>query len=109
LQPWLAPFGAAIFPLQKDPKIIEQVEKIYENVKRVTKIFVDESGSIGRRYARMDEVGTPFCITVDFDTVDNNSEKYNTVTVRNRDTKYQERMKISELAEFLGSKTSFVE
>jgi glycyl-tRNA synthetase len=105
LQPWLAPFGAAVFPLQKDEKITGEVEKIYQKIKRVTKTFVDESGSIGRRYARMDEVGTPFCITVDFDTVDKNSDKYNTVTIRNRDTKEQERKKISELAEFLGSKT----
>ncbi len=109
LQPWLAPFGAAVFPLQKDPKINEHVDKIYGKIKRVTKVFVDDSGSIGRRYARMDEIGTPFCITVDFDTVDKKSDKYGTVTVRSRDTKEQERRKISELAEFLASKTQFIE
>lgn len=107
LQPWLAPFGAAVFPLQKDPKINEEVERIYEKIKKVTKTFLDEGGSIGRRYARMDEIGTPFCITVDFDTVDKNSDKHNTVTVRNRDSKEQERMKISELAAFLQQKTNF--
>lgn len=106
LKPKLAPFSAAIFPLQKDEKINSKVSEIYNSLKNRFRIFVDESGSIGRRYARMDEIGTPFCITVDFDTVDNNSEKYNTVTIRNRDTKEQERRKISEVAGFLESNLS---
>lgn len=104
LKPWLAPFNAALLPLQKDEKINGKIEEIYKSLKGKFKIFVDESGSIGRRYARMDEVGTPFCITVDFETVDNGSKNYNTVTVRNRDSKEQERMKISDLPAFLSSK-----
>ncbi len=107
LKPWLSPFKVALFPLQKDEKITTAVEKIHSDLKRKFRIFVDDSGSIGRRYARMDEIGTPFCITVDFESVDKDSPNYNTVTIRERDTKNQERKKIGELAEFLGSKISF--
>ena len=57
----------------------------------------------------MDEIGTPYCITVDFESVDSNSPNYNTVTVRERDSKAQERKKIAELADFLATKTSFVQ
>jgi glycyl-tRNA synthetase len=106
LKPFLAPFNAALFPLQKDEKINEKISEIHDSLRGKFKIFVDESGSIGRRYARMDEIGTPFCITVDFETVDKNSENYNTVTIRNRDTKDQKRKRISDLAEFLGSALS---
>lgn len=107
LKPWLAPFAVALFPLQKDEKITAEVEKIYQMLKKEFKVFVDDSGSIGRRYARMDEIGTPFCITVDFDTVDSKSKDYNTVTIRDRDSKTQERKKLSELAAFLDSKISW--
>ena len=58
----------------------------------------DESGSIGKRYRRQDEIGTPYCVTVDFDTMDETSANYNTVTIRDRDTMEQKRIKISELA-----------
>lgn len=109
IKPWLAPFAVALFPLQKDEKISDEVRKIHETLKADFRVFVDESGSIGRRYARMDEIGTPFCITVDFESVDKESKNYNTVTIRNRDTKEQERIKINELSKFLASRTSFVQ
>lgn len=105
LRPWLSPYSVALFPLQKDEKISEHVEKIHESLKSKFKVFVDDSGSIGRRYARMDEIGTPFCITVDFETVDKSSKNFGTVTVRERDTKDQERLKIENLPEFLEIRT----
>ncbi len=104
LKPWLAPFNAAIFALQKDEKINEKVRSVSDSLKQKFRVFVDDSGSIGRRYARMDEIGTPFCITVDFDTVTESSKDYDTVTVRDRDTKTQERIKIDKLAEFIGDR-----
>ena len=62
----------------------------------------DEAGSIGKRYRREDEIGTPFCVTIDFDTLEND-----TVTIRNRDTMKQERLKISELNEYISSRVKF--
>ncbi|HIH49902.1 MAG: glycine--tRNA ligase [Candidatus Micrarchaeaceae archaeon] len=104
LKPYLAPFTAAIFPLQKDEKINEAAKALHNELKAKFRVFVDEGGSIGRRYARMDEIGTPYCITVDFESVDKKSENYNTVTVRERDTKEQKRIKIPELGKFLEGK-----
>jgi glycyl-tRNA synthetase len=106
IKPWLAPFEIALFPLQKDEKINLEVKNVKEILKSRFRVFVDESGSIGRRYARMDEIGTPFCITVDFESVDKESPNYNTVTIRERDSKVQERKKISELARYLEPKMS---
>ncbi len=108
LKPWLGPFTAAIFPLQKDEKIIKAAEEIRAALSRRFKVFFDEAGSIGRRYARMDEIGTPFCITVDFSSVDPESKEFGTVTVRERDGKLQERIKITELAQLLADKTSYI-
>ena len=105
LKPYLAPFAAAVLPLQKDDNINAVAEKLYKSLKGRFRVFVDDSGSIGRRYARMDEIGTPFCITVDFDTINKDSKDYNTVTVRERDSKTQERINVKDLAEFLDSKT----
>jgi glycyl-tRNA synthetase len=68
------------------------------------KAFYDESGAIGRRYARQDEAGTPFCVTIDFDTLGEKPELIDTVTIRYRDDGKQERLKISELLNFLLSK-----
>lgn len=105
LKPYLSPFSAAIFPLQKDEKINMAVKSLHDELKTKFRIFVDEGGSIGRRYARMDEIGTPYCITVDFESVDKESKDFNTVTVRERDTKEQKRVKFSELEAFLNKKT----
>jgi glycyl-tRNA synthetase len=93
----LAPVQAAVFALQKDEKLEKKSQEILDSLRRFLKVETDVSGSIGRRYARMDEIGTPLCITVDFNTVDEKSADYNTVTVRKRDDKSQERVQISQL------------
>ncbi len=107
LEPWLAPFAVALLPLQKDDQINEKVKEIQDMLSSKFRIFVDESGSIGRRYARMDEIGTPFCITVDFETVKEGSGDYNTVTIRYRNDKEQERVAITELPKFLEAEITY--
>ena len=98
LAPQLAPFKAAFLPLTK--KISKPMRKIYENIKRKGyMVLLDESGSIGKRYRRNDEIGTPYCFTYDFD-----SETDSCVTVRDRDTLKQERICIDKIEEFLISK-----
>ncbi|MDO8622832.1 MAG: glycine--tRNA ligase [archaeon] len=93
----LSPYNAAIFPLVKnEEKIVEIAENIYHDLKKEMNILYDESASIGRRYARQDEIGTPFCITIDYDSIKNKD-----VTIRERDTTKQSRIKISELKEIL--------
>jgi glycyl-tRNA synthetase len=97
----MAPYSLAVFPLQKDEKLVACAEKLCAKARKRFKAHYDESGSIGRRYARMDEVGTPFCVTVDFDTVDEASANHGTVTVRERDTKKQDRVKLEELCDVI--------
>ncbi|HUC38578.1 MAG TPA: glycine--tRNA ligase [Candidatus Acidoferrum sp.] len=97
---FLVPYQVAIFPLQKDEKLDEKTNEIYSMLKYRFKVVTDYSGSIGRRYARMDDVGTPFCITVDYKSVEKGAPEYNTVTVRKRDDKSQSRLKIEELPAF---------
>jgi len=97
LNPKLAPIKAAIFPLvKKDKKLVQIAKDIYKNLREEWNILYDESGSVGRRYARNDEIGTPFCITVDGD-----SEKKKDVTIRNRDNGEQKRIKIENLKDTL--------
>ena len=98
--PALAPFKAAILPLTK--KLSEKSDEIYDELSKYFMIDTDVSGSIGKRYRRQDEVGTPFCITVDFDTLEDDC-----VTVRFRDTMEQERIKISELKDFIEKSLEF--
>ena len=100
LHPALAPFKAAILPLTK--KLSEKSDEIYDELSKYFMIDTDVSGSIGKRYRRQDEIGTPFCITVDFDTLEDNC-----VTVRFRDTMEQERIKISELKDFIEKSLEF--
>ena len=89
----LSPVKVAVFPLVKNkPEIVEKAKEVYDTLKIHFNCQYDESGSIGRRYRRQDEIGTPFCVTVDFDTLENNE-----VTLRDRDTMKQERIKISDL------------
>ena len=107
IKQYLAPYAFAILPLQKDDNITKAARSIYENSRRIFNVYFDDSGSIGRRYARMDEVGTPFCITIDFNTVDSNSSEYNTVTIRERDTKKQERIKISDIQNYISERVQF--
>ena len=108
LHPALAPYKAAILPLSK--KLSEPARKIYEDLSKEWMLDFDETGSIGKRYRREDEVGTPFCITVDFDTVGDEAKGIaadNCVTVRDRDTMEQVRMPISELKSYIESKIEF--
>jgi glycyl-tRNA synthetase len=102
LHPHLAPIKAAVFPLVKRDGMPEIAHKIIDDLRPLYDVFYDEGGSIGRRYARMDEVGTPFCLTVDGQTVQDA-----TVTIRFRDTLQQERCAIDKLrdrlAELIGA------
>jgi glycyl-tRNA synthetase len=98
--PAIAPFKAAVFPLSK--KLSEEAYKVYTELAKDFMVDYDESGSIGKRYRRHDEIGTPFCITFDFDSLEDKQ-----VTVRNRDTMEQTRMPIAELKNFLNEKVSF--
>lgn len=88
----LAPFSAAIFPLVNKDGLDKKAQEIYKNLKSDSDIFYDESGSIGRRYARADEIGIPFCITIDHQTLEDG-----TVTIRERDTTKQERVNVEDL------------
>jgi len=97
LSPHLAPVKVAILPLvRKERKLTEMAREIYDSLKGEWNVVYDESASVGRRYARNDEMGTPFCVTID-----NDSEKGQDVTVRNRDDGKQIRVKISDLKSVL--------
>ncbi|CAN7318108.1 MULTISPECIES: glycine--tRNA ligase [Rossellomorea] len=98
--PALAPFKAAVLPLSK--KLSDDAFKVYEELSQDLMIDFDETASIGKRYRRQDEIGTPFCITFDFDSVEDGQ-----VTVRDRDTMDQVRMPISEVKSFLQEKIKF--
>jgi glycyl-tRNA synthetase len=103
--PRVAPFKAGIFPLLKNkPELVKKALEVRDLLRPWMNVFYDEGGSIGKRYARQDEIGTPFCITIDFDTLGEKPELLDTVTIRYRDDGKQERLKISELLEFLLSK-----
>ena len=87
-----------VFPLLKNkPELVEVAQKLYKKLQRRWNVFYDASGAIGRRYRRQDEIGTPFGITIDFDTI----EKDGTVTLRDRDTCEQRRVTEAELIDFL--------
>jgi glycyl-tRNA synthetase len=96
LRPYLAPILAGVLPLVTKEGLREKAQTIYSQLKLDFTVFYDESGSIGRRYRRLEEIGTPFAITIDRQTILDD-----TVTVRNRDTMLQNRIPISELKEYL--------
>ncbi len=98
--PALAPFKAAVLPLSK--KLAEPAQKIYQDLAKYFSVDYDQSGSIGKLYRRQDEIGTPYCITVDFDTLEDGC-----VTVRDRDTMEQTRMPVAELKGFIEEKLQF--
>lgn len=100
LHPALAPFKAAVLPLSK--KLSEKSLEVYAKLAKHFPVEYDEAGSIGKRYRREDEIGTPFCITVDFDTLEDN-----TVTVRDRDTMEQIRLNVDELVSYINEKMEF--
>jgi glycyl-tRNA synthetase len=103
--PRVAPIKVGVFPLLKNkPELVAKSREVYELLRLHLKAFYDEGGAIGRRYARQDEAGTPFCVTIDFDTLGEKPELLDTVTIRYRDDGKQERLKISELLDFLLSK-----
>ncbi|HSK69571.1 MAG TPA: glycine--tRNA ligase [Candidatus Limnocylindria bacterium] len=101
LHPALAPFKAAVLPLQKN-KLGEKAREVHRELRRHMMVDYDDSGSIGKRYRRQDEAGTPFCVTVDFDTLEDG-----TVTLRDRDAMTQERVPLERLAAVLTEKTLF--
>ena len=106
LHPALAPYKAAILPLSK--KLAEPARKIYQDLCGDFMLDYDDTGSIGKRYRREDEIGTPYCITVDFATVgDDKTPADNAVTIRERDSMEQVRVPISELKSWLAEHTKF--
>ena len=106
LHPALAPFKAAVLPLSK--KLAPKAQEVYAELSKFFMVDYDEAGSIGKRYRRQDEIGTPYCITIDFDTVgDGEKPADNAVTVRDRDTMEQVRLPISELVGYLNEKMVF--
>ncbi len=100
IHPALAPFKAAVFPLSK--KLKDTAFEVYEKLSKKFMVDYDEAGSIGKRYRRHDEIGTPYCITVDFDTLDDNC-----VTVRDRDTMEQVRVNIDDLIDNISKKIEY--
>lgn len=97
LKPELAPYKAAVFPLLKNkPELVKKAEEIYKDLKKEFNVVWDDRGNIGKRYYSQDEIGTPSCVTVDFQTLEDN-----TVTVRDRDTAQQKRINVEELKSHL--------
>ena len=100
LNPAIAPYKVAILPLQKN--LSEKANEVYSKLSKHFMCDYDESGSIGKRYRRQDEIGTPYCVTIDFDTLEDN-----TVTIRDRDTMKQERISIDELKSYIEERIQF--
>lgn len=106
LSPNIAPVKICVSPLLKNkPELVEKAKTIFQALKKSFGAVVwDDNGNIGKRYRRQDEIGTPFCVTVDFDTIGETPELRDTVTVRNRDTGNQDRVIISELEQYFKDK-----
>ncbi len=100
LSPAIAPYKAAVLPLSK--KLSDKALEVYEKLSKSFMVDFDETGSIGKRYRREDEIGTPFCITYDFD-----SETDGCVTVRDRDSMEQVRLPIDELEAYIAERIKF--
>jgi len=96
--PSIAPIQIAVLPLSKKEELSVPAKEIVKTLKKIARVQYDETQSIGKRYRRQDEIGTPYCVTVDFDTLTDNA-----VTVRDRDTMKQERIKISEIESYFGN------
>jgi glycyl-tRNA synthetase len=100
--PRVAPIKVGVMPLLKNkPDLVKKALEVRDLLRPWMNVFYDDGGSIGRRYARQDEIGTPFCVTIDFDTLGEKPELLDTVTLRQRDDGKQERLKISELRDWL--------
>ena len=91
--------------MKNKPELVNKALAVRDLLRPWMNVFYDDSGSIGKRYARQDEAGTPFCVTIDFDTLGENPELLDTVTLRHRDDGRQERLKISELRDWLFTRT----
>lgn len=102
----MAPIKVAVFPLLKNkPELVEKAKGVYQALKKeIRQVTFDDNGNIGKRYRRQDEIGTPYCVTIDFDTLGENPDLLDTVTVRDRDTGSQERVKIESLSDFFKAK-----
>ena len=100
LHPALAPYKAAILPLSK--KLNDKADEVFQTLAKAFPVDYDEAGSIGKRYRRQDEIGTPYCITVDFDTLEDNQ-----VTIRDRDTMEQIRIPIDQVEKYIAEKIAF--
>ncbi len=104
--PTIAPYKVAVLPLSK--KLSDKASEIYTELSKHFMVDYDDAGSIGKRYRREDEIGTPFCVTVDFETVgDENTPADNAVTVRDRDTMEQVRIPIDQLVSYIEEKIKF--
>lgn len=102
LRPYLAPIQACVFPLVNKDGLQEKAMELCSEMKETLDVFYDDSGAIGRRYARADEAGVPWCVTVDYDTL-----KDGTATLRNRDTREQERVPLADIPGKIGALTRF--
>jgi glycyl-tRNA synthetase len=108
LSPSVAPYKVAVFPLLKNkPELVKKAREVFETIRKefasrgVSGVTFDDNGNIGKRYRRQDEIGTPYCVTVDFDTIEKNPPVGGGVTVRDRDTGKQERVAEGELIRYL--------
>jgi len=103
LNPSISPFKIAVFPLLKNkPELVKKAKEIFNDLKKNYICDFDDNGNIGKRYRRQDEIGTPFCVTIDFDTLEKGD-----VTVRDRDSMEQVRIKIKELNEYFSKKFNY--
>ncbi|MEE3175794.1 MAG: His/Gly/Thr/Pro-type tRNA ligase C-terminal domain-containing protein, partial [Verrucomicrobiota bacterium] len=101
--PKMAPVKCGIFPLLKNkPELVDKAREVKELLLPFMNVFYDEAGAVGRRYRRQDEIGTPFCVTIDFETLgEDGSDLEGTVTVRERDSMKQVRVPIADLSTYL--------
>ena len=99
ISPQLAPVQVAVFPLQKDEKLRDSARHIYLKLKKQFRCEFDDSGNIGKMYRRQDEIGTPYCITIDYKSLESGE-----VTVRDRDTMKQENVSVDHITEYISSK-----
>jgi glycyl-tRNA synthetase len=99
MHPKLAPYKVAVFPLMKKPELLEMSEKVYKEMKKNFRSTFDEGGTIGKRYRRQDEIGTPYCVTIDYDGLADQ-----TVTIRERDGMTQERVNMDHMVKYVQDK-----
>jgi glycyl-tRNA synthetase len=96
LKPWLAPYQVAVLPLMRKPELVEVAKRVARELRRRWSVDLDFTQSIGKRYRRQDEIGTPYCVTIDFDTLQDQA-----VTIRDRDTMAQDRIALEKVADYI--------